>query len=469
MSRFISLVSVAIALAGCAVGPDYKPPSAVLTASYHNTPAAPVAPASKALAQDWWIAFNDPELTRMIEHALAQNLSLAAAKARLQQARASARAAGAALLPSLDATGSAASIRQSLDGPIGTIGRHLPGFSRDTDDYTLGIGASWEVDLFGGLKREREAARAAALASAAETAAVRLAVEADVADAYLQVRSFQARIGVAQGQLEIQTDLLALVKRRFGEGVSAEREVRQVEAAREAVEAAIPPLRRDLEAQLNRLEILTGVQPGTLHRELEREAPIPTLTALPDFGTLGDLLRRRPDLIAAEARLRASNARIGAAIAQYYPRLSLTGLIGVDSLRTGTLFDDDAQQSQLALGLRWRLFDFGRIDAEVATAKGRDAEALANYRLAVLKAAGEVEDALAGYIQEQTHALALQRQIQALTVARGQIGKAYDEGAASLIEVRDADRNLLLARDQLVQADAAIARAAVASFRALGA
>lgn len=193
------------------------------------------------------------------------------------------------------------------------------------------------------------------------------------------------------------------------------------------------------------------------------------MTALPDFGTLGDLLRRRPDLIAAEARLRASNARIGAAIAQYYPRLSLTGLIGVDSLRTGTLFDDDAQQSQLALGLRWRLFDFGRIDAEVATAKGRDAEALANYRLAVLKAAGEVEDALAGYIQEQTHALALQRQIQALTVARGQIGKAYDEGAASLIEVRDADRNLLLARDQLVQADAAIARAAVASFRALGA
>lgn len=468
MSRYILLLLAGSVLSGCAVGPDYKAPSLDLSPSFHAAAPAALGAAPTPAGQSWWSAFNDAELVRIVDRVAEQNLSIAAAKSRLVQARASARAAGAALSPTVDATGSAAKARQSLDGPIGTIGRHLPGFERDIDDDTLGFGANWEIDLFGGLRRERDAARAGAQVSAEDLAAVRVAVEADAADAYLQARALQARIRVADRQLQVQSDLLSLVRQRFVEGVSPERELHQAEASRAEVEAGIPQLKQALDVACNALDVLMGVEAGTYRAELGDTTPAPTLVALPDIGAPGDLLRRRPDLLAAEARLRAANARVGAAVAGYYPRLSLSALLGVDSLHSASLFDSDAQQGQLALGLRWRLFDFGRIDAEVADAKGRNLEALAGYRLAVLQATAEVEDALSAYSQQRARSLALQNQIAALSTARVQIGQAYEEGAASLMEVRDADRTLLSAQDQLVVADAAIARAAVASFRALG-
>ncbi len=468
MTRILSVLVAAVALAGCAAGPDYRKPDLALTPAFH-TPAPTAEPGvSVARLDAWWIAFGDAELTRIVERAAAQNLDLAQAEARLSQSRAAARAAGAALLPVAEASGSAAKVRQSLDGPIGSIGRHLPGFERDVDDYTLGVGASWEIDLFGGLRRQREAARASAAASLADRDAVRVAVQADAADAYLQVRALQARIAVARRQEQVQQDLLALLNMRLGEGVSPERELREGEAALEGVRASIPPLTIALETELNRLDVLMGAQPGTYRAELVREGAVPAPPAFAVDATPADLLRRRPDVVAAEARLRAANARIGAAISDYYPKLSLSALLGLDSLKSGTLFDGDAQQHQLALGLRWRLFDFGRIDAEVAAAKGKDAEALAAYRTSVLKAAEEVENAFTRLAEERRRGVALERQIAALTTARRQAEDAYQGGVISLTEVRDADRDLLTASDQLVQAHAGAARAAVASFRALG-
>ncbi len=468
MNRTLLSLLATTLLAGCAVGPNYVKPDLALTPAFHTPVPAAVPGAPAASLDAWWTAFGDAELSRIVERAAAQNLDLEQARARLAQSRAAAHAAGAALLPVVDATGSAADVRQSLDGPIGEIGRHLPGFERDIDDYTLGLGASWEIDLFGGLRRQKEAARAGANASAADAAAVKVAVEADAADAYLQVRAFQARLAVARRQAEVERDLVALLDKRLGEGVSPERELRQAEALLEGVNATVPPLTRGLEAELNRLDVLMGVQPGTYRAELVADAAIPAPPAFTEAATPADLLRRRPDVIAAEQRLRAANARIGAAISDYYPKLSLSALVGVDSLATSTLFHGDAQQSQIGLGLRWRLFDFGRIDAEVAAAKGKDAEALAAYRASVLKAAEEVENAFTGLTQERLRAAALERQITALTTARRQAQDAYEGGVISLIEVRDADRELLTASDQLAQAHAGAARAAVASFRALG-
>jgi outer membrane protein TolC len=211
-----------------------------------------------------------------------------------------------------------------------------------------------------------------------------------------------------------------------------------------------------------------GAQPGTYRVGPAPGGAIPAPPALTGALSPADLLRRRPDVIAAEARLRAANARIGAAISEYYPKLSLSALLGVDSLAASSLFHGDAQESQLAAGLRWRLFDFGRVDAEVALARGKDAEALAAYRRSVLAAAEEVEDALTALGGERARAVSLQRQISSLTTARRQAEAAYEGGVSSLIEVRDADRDLLAASDALVQARAAAARAAVASYRALG-
>ena len=468
MTRLILTLVAASALAGCAVGPNYTAPTLALTPAFH-TPQPVVAPDARTAELDhWWAGFGDPALTRVVERAAAQNLDLAQAQARLIQSRAVAKAAGAALLPTADATGSAAKVNQSLDGPIGSIGRHLPGFERNVDDYTVGLGAVWEVDLFGGLRRQREAARAGAAASIADAEAVRVAVEADAADAYLQIRAYQARLAVANHQVQVQRDLVALLAKRVDQGVSPERELRQSEAALEGVLAALPPLNTGLEAQLNRLDVLMGAQPGTYRAELTTPTDLPDAPALSNPATPDSLLRHRPDVIAAEARLRAANARIGAAIADYYPKVSLSALVGVDSLRSSALFDGDAHESQAVFGLRWRLFDFGRIDAEVAAAKGKNAEALAAYRASVLRAAEEVENAYTGLADAHARAAALERQITALTTARRQAEDAYEGGAISLIEVRDADRELLSASDQLVQARAGAARAAVASFRALG-
>lgn len=459
--------AAALALAGCAVGPDYRKPGLALTAAYHAAPPA-VADARPAPIDAWWRGFSDPELDRVVERVRAQNLDLVQARARVLQSRAAARAAGAALLPQADADASAANVRQSLLSPIGEIGRRLPGFQRQFSQYDVGAAASWEIDLFGGLRREREAARAEAKASAAQAQAVRISVTAEAADAYLSARAFQARLAVARRQAQVEADLVALLERRVGQGVSPDRELREARAELAGVQASIPPLQSGLEAQLNRLDVLMGAQPGTYRAELAADSPLPAPPAIAAGDGPADLLRRRPDVIAAEQRLVAANARIGAAISDYYPKVSISGLLGFESVDAGQLFTGEAVQHQIGAGLRWRLFDFGRIDAEVAGARGREAEALAGYRKTVLTAAEEVEDAFTDLAQAEQRAAALQRQIDELSIARGQAEQAYEGGVTSLVEVRDADRQLLEASDQLVQAKAAADRAAVSAFRALG-
>lgn len=465
-TAILVFATTALTLAACAVGPTYHRPDLGLRSNFHAS--APASAVAAAPLDAWWRGFGDPGLVRVVERAQALNLDIEQARARIQQSRAIAKAAGAALAPQAEAVTSASDQQQSLLSPIGEIGRNLPGYQRNVDVYDVGAAASWEIDLFGGLRRERDAARADARASQAQAAAIKISVAADAADAYLQVRAYQARIAVARRQEIVEQDLVALLQRRSDQGVAAERELRLTKAELEGVRATIPPLVDALEAQLNRLDVLMGAQPGTYRDELALAAPIPAPPAIEAGSGPTDLLRRRPDVLAAEQRLIAANARIGAAVADYYPKLSISGLLGVESVDAGRIFAGDALQHQVTAGLRWRLFDFGRVDAEVAQARGLDAEALAAYGSSVLRASEDVEDALTDLVQQQARAGALARQIDELTIARRQAEQAYEGGVTSLIEVRDADRDLLNASDQLVQANAGAARAAVASFRALG-
>ena len=461
-----SILALTLMTSACAVGPNYQRPDVKLTAAYFTpAPAATIQPAA---LETWWDGFNDPMLTTVVQRVLAQNLDIEQARARILQSRAMARAAGAALLPQAGASGTVARVDQSLLSPIGEIGSHLPGFERDYDDYAVGASASWEIDLFGGLRREREAALAGARSSEATAQAVRISVAADAADAYLQVRAYQGRLEVANRQLHTQEDLVSLVDQRARQGVSPDRDLNTAKASLDGVRAAIPPLQAGLDAELNRLDVLMGAQPGTYRTELEAPAALPATPALSIADGPADLLRRRPDVLAAEQTLIAANAQIGAAVSDYYPKVSISGLLGYESLDSARLFTGLGEESQIAAGLRWRLFDFGRVDAEVAQAKGRKAEALAAYRASILKAAEDVENALSDLGQQQVRAGALSRQIEDLTRARDQAQAAYENGAISLVEVRDADRDLLTASDDLVRARAEADRAAVAAYRALG-
>jgi len=453
-------------LSACAVGPNYTPPHLALADAFHAAP--PSQQAAAVPLKTWWTAFNDPGLERVVERVRGQNLDIAQAAARVSQSRAAAKAAGAALLPTISGQGDVSYTQQSLQSPIGEIGQHIQGFERDYPLYEAGVAASWEIDLFGGLRRAHEAAKADAVADIDRTEAVRVAMTAEAADAYLNARGLQARLDVARRQEGVQQDLAALLRRQVGEGVAPERELHQAQAALQDVSASIPPLVSALEAQFNRLDVLMGAQPGTYRAELEAPAAIPAAPAVATADGPAALLRRRPDVLAAEQRLVASNARIGAAISDYYPKVSLAGLFGGQSIDSRSVFAAGAIQNQVGAAVSWRLFDFGRVDAEVAAARGKQAEDLAAYRLTVLHATEEVENAFTDLNQQQSRAASLAREVDELTAARGQAQQAYEEGVLSLIEVRDVDRNLLTASDQLAPARAGAARAAVAVFRALG-
>ncbi len=459
----------AAALAGCVVGPSYRAPTIALQ-PYHggaalaargNQPAAP--PLDR-----WWTGFHDDELTHIVERALQQNLDLAASLARVRQARAMAHEAGAALLPEGEFSAQIAGEHQSLDSPIGTLARHAPDYERDQTLRDVGVGASWEIDLFGGLRRATQAADAEAQAAEADHLGVRVSVAAEAADAYLQIRGDQMRLEVAQSQIKTDAHLLELVRLRLAEGAATDRELAQSEALLARARATLPPLALALERQLNRLDVLLGSQPGTYASELATLADIPGTPAISGAQDPSQLLRRRPDVSAAERRLAAANARIGVAVAQYYPKISVSGLLGFESLQADRLFSSETFQPLGAAGLRWRLFDFGKIDSEVANADAATAEALAHYRQSVLRAAEDVENSFAALVQLENETHELSSEVAALTKARDAAQAAYLGGAVDLIDVLDADRQLLVARDELTRTRADTARAAVGSFRALG-
>jgi NodT family efflux transporter outer membrane factor (OMF) lipoprotein len=467
ISTITSLV-VSMTLAACAVGPDYIPPRSELV-PFHNLADFSGAKSPSTTPLDaWWLGFNDPVLVTLVQHALDQNLDLAAALARVRQARAAAGRAGAQLLPTADLAGSATFEHQSLRGLLGTIAGGLPTFVRNPHEYVVGPAASWEIDLFGGLRRTAAASREEAQAAEADHAGTRVTVAAETADAYLQIRGYQARIVVAESQISTDERLVQLVRDRYQAGAATEREIAQAQALLKQARATLPPLRFALEQQLNRLDVLMGVQPGSYAHELVRAREIPSIPAIPGDQQPTDMLRRRPDIIAAERRLAASNERIGAAISEYYPKISLSGALGFDSLSAGHLFTSAAFQPVGGGALRWRLFDFGKVAAEVAQARGANAEALAIYRQAVLRAAEDVENALSGLAQTEADVIELHDEVQSLVKARDLAEQAYRAGSITLTDVLDADRQLLVAQDELDANRADAARAAVGVFRALG-
>jgi NodT family efflux transporter outer membrane factor (OMF) lipoprotein len=460
------------ALSSCVVGPNYEAPRISLTAFHSTAPDNQEASGVRPKLDSWWTDFHDSLLTQTIQEALAQNLDLAASLDRVEQARAAAREAGAQLYPTGQLTAQADSMHQSLTSPVGEIASPLPGYDRNATLYDVGIGASWEADLFGARHRAAQAAGADAQAAEADHAAVRISIAAAVADSYLQVRGYQSRLQLAKDQVATDESLLRLVQLRADSGAATDREIAQARALVLQAQSTIPRLLISLAAQFNRLDVLMGSQPGTYEKTLSAAADVPVPPGISADLTPTTMLRRRPDIIAAERRLAASTARIGVAVAQYYPSVSLAGLLGFESLGNnvdaGHLLSVESFQPQLVAGLRWRLFDFGRVDAEVTQTEGARAASLAQYRQSVLRAAEDVENALTTYVQVEAQQHIVEREIEALKRVRDTSEEAYEAGAIALTDVLDADRQLLAAQDELVRTRVDAARAVVASYRAIG-
>lgn len=469
LSTYALVLSTSL-LASCAVGPDYQRPDAPITDRYLSSAASEPGAAARLDSNAlWWEGFNDPLLSDVVSRALSKNLDLAQARAQLIQARAGLGVATAALLPSGNISAQAARAYQSVETPLGQVLDSTPGYDRYGSSYQANLDASWELDVFAGLRRGRQAALAEYQASAAGVAATRLAVAAQTADSYIIIRGLQARLDIAQRQVNTQQDLLEKVRLMYDRGLAPQYELHQAEAELALAQATVPTLRVGLDAAMNTLDVMLGVPPGTNRAPLAKASGIPHSPQLAPTGTPADLLRRRPDLIVAERRLAASSARIGVAVSEYYPKFSLSALLGsATAVASGNLFGSGASQSAGVLGLRWRLFDFGRVRAQIEQAEGQEAEALAAYSQSVLRATEEVENAFSSWINHATQTTTLRNGESALAAARESSFTGYQKGAVSLIEVLRADEKTLQASDARAQAETASARAAVAAFKALG-
>ena len=451
--KLLALTTVAL-LSGCAVGPDFvRPQSPAPTVFAHAETVAAVD------ESEFWRGFADPLLARLVDEALAGNYDLAAALARYDRANALLRGARLDRLPTVraQANGSDSRLADS-EAPAG---------ARDVERYDAGLVASWELDLFGRVRRQVEAGAAQANASASDVQALRVALAGDVARTYVGLRGRQERLRVARGNADNQQETLRLVQTRLDAGIGTEFDTARTRAQLETTLSRIPALEAQIAVDMHRLAVLTGREPSTLLDALADETPLPALPARIDAGTPGDLLRRRPDVAAAEHRLHAATARIGVATADLFPRFTLAGLLGSVAPGAGELFESGTDVHGVALGVDWSFLDTGRARAGIAAANADADGALAQYRQSVLLALEDVENALVRYgrarVEDAHLAQAAADSEHASELARVR----FEAGAIGLLEVLDAERTRLQSQDQLAEARTRTVAAAVALYVAL--
>jgi len=448
------------------VGPDYRPPETHPPRQWSEPLDGGETSRGADLAQ-WWKTFHDPELDALVTRALDANLDLRLAQARVREARARRGLAGAALGPSVNASGSAGREKQSANQPL-FAGLLPPGTPMTSDVYQAGFDAAWELDLFGGARRGTEAADAALAAAGYSLADAQVSLVAEVARNYVAARGLQQRLAIARQNLEAQRDIAELAESRYQQGFTSSLEPEQAATVLAQTESRVPALEADLQAAVHHLGVLLGREPGALGQELAATAPIPAAPPEVPAGLPADLVRRRPDIRVAERRLAEASARIGVAKADLYPRFSLAGSFGWESTRSGSLATPASSAWSWGPAFRWPVFDMGKVRANIRVQDARQEQALAAYGKSVLTGFEDVENALVAYAKEQARNVPLRAAVaasgRALEVARQQ----YGSGLASFINVLDAERTGYQAQDSLVESDQAVAQDLIMLFKALG-
>ncbi|VWC72796.1 RND transporter [Burkholderia lata] len=478
----LSALAMSVTLAACAVGPDFKRPDTATAARFARDahPAAPrdVSPsgttpdtppdASADADAAFWRGFGDPALTQLIDTALAANQDLQVAVSRYDASNALLSQATFDRYPTITASGQIGHQLMSKDQAFGA-----PRSQRDTPMSSVGINAAWELDLFGRVRRSIESQRAETAASAADVRAVRVAIAGEVASTYVDLRGSQERLRIARENADNQKQTLALINARVGAGRGSELDAARARAQYESTTSRIAVYEAAIGVDEHRLAVLTGQTPDALigRFDLPKAAasagtPVPLLAADIDPGTPGDLLRRRPDVAAAEARLHAATARIGVATADLFPRFTLSGLLGSATSSYG-FFRAGSDTNLIALGIDWSFLDVGRVRARIAASDAEAAGQLAQYRQTVLGALEETENALlrAARTRDETNHL-----VRAATdsARAAQLAQArFSAGAIDYYEVLDAQRTLLQAQDAAADGRMRSAASTVALYKAL--
>jgi len=457
-----AIVALAALLSSCTVGPDYGRPPVETPAAYRFSQATAQAVADTG----WWQAFDDPVLSSLVDEALRNNLDVQIAAARVDAFLGAYVTTRSALFPQVAISpafpvqaarqrGSRISTPQVVPGSVST----------EYSTYQAGLTASWEIDLWGKVRRRTEAARADVWANEEARRGIVLSVAANAAAGYVALRDLDRRLQIAHETERSRFDSLELFRKRFAGGVISQLELAQVTSEYEAAVAAIPNYEAQIARQETALSLLLGRNPGAIARgkAIDELTPIPIPAGLPS-----ELLDRRPDVREAEQQLISANAQIGAAKALYFPSISLTGAFGAVSTALGDLFTGPARTWSFAAGLTAPIFNAGAIAGQVQQAEAGQRLALANYDKTVQAAFGDVEDALIVTQKSREILAAQQRQVTALADYRRLARLRYDNGYTSYIEVLDAERSLFEAQIAYTQQQDVVLTSLIGIYKAMG-
>lgn len=479
----------AMLLAGCTVGPRYEPPTPDAPTAWKATDAVPPGAAlsvvSPAPIQDnaWWASFHDAELTSLVGRALTANLDARQAVLRIDEARAQRRIAAAGAWPALDATASYTDTRisertstSSIFGALGGgktgappgVAAAIPGLVNPFSQYQYGLTGSWEIDLFGRIRRQVEAADADTAAAAEDARAVRVSLMAEVAGAYIDLRAAQARRAVTEENVATAQALVKLATDARAEGLGDDLDVASGKAELATAQATLPPLQTEIATDESQLALLLAAKPGALSAELENAKAIPPVPLQVPVGLPAELARRRPDIREAEARLHAAVALQGVAVANLYPRFTLDASFGLEASNPASLATWAARYFAAGPGLNLPVFDAGQRRQSVYIADIHAKEAALAYAQTVLAALHEVEDAITAYDQEQSRRAALQTAQSESRAALALAEQRYRAGSVSFRDVLDAQDRLQGAELALTTSTAATSEDLVTLYKALG-
>ncbi|MCB1182909.1 efflux transporter outer membrane subunit [bacterium] len=460
----LALGGALLVLSACAVGPDYEEPELPVPDAWGNAAAADLAGPSPVL-ETWWTTLGDTLLDSLLVRARAANPDLDAALARITEARAYHQIAGGAYWPQVQADGTFSRTQIAENGPQGALAALG---DNPSNNWEFGLGASWELDLFGRNRRAREATGAGVAASIEDYRDVLVSLYAEVAATYVDVRALQLRLAVARENVASQRETMDIVIAREDAGLVPLLDVARARSNLANTEAAIPLLETALEAGRNRLAVLLGENPGALDTELAADAGLPRPDTAVALELPAELLRRRPDVRRSERSLAAQTARIGVAKADLYPSFSLVGAISVTSVDFGGLGDAGHTGWTLAPGVRWNLFTGGRIRGQIKAEEARTRQALAAYEKTVLNALAEVENALVALRQEETRRDLLITAVEASQQSVELVHTLYLEGLTDFQAYLDAQRVLFDQQDALAQSRGNVITDVVQLNRALG-
>jgi NodT family efflux transporter outer membrane factor (OMF) lipoprotein len=446
--------------AGCKVGPDYTAPRPDPGPAW-----AQDADAGAPMLDQWWRRFGDPTLDRLVQAALAGNPDLRQAQARIREARALREAAAGGQLPTVDAHAAVTREQQTLNGPLPI--REIPGLSRDITIHDVGFDASWELDLFGRVRRQVESAQAQAQMAEEQARDAQVSVAAEVARTYLALRGAQLELAARTQGAEALGRILDTVRVRAAAGDAAQVEVEQAQAQYQDAAAALPGLRGQIRAAALGLGALLGGRPEAEAALADTSPAEPALAPIP-VGTRADLLRRRPDVRAAERRLAAATADIGVARAAWFPELSVGASAGYQALKAAQLLDQPSQYLTLAPVLSWRIFQGGTIKAEIHAAEARQEQAALGYEKAVLGALADAERALVSYRLALETVQAREAQLETARRSHRLADLRYRAGDVAVAERLQAEARMRDAESGLAVARTGAAVDLVALYKALG-